>query len=55
MPGSAHINFQSIIKSLITIGYNKYISFEPMLTNKEYETATKSGLVLMKTIENMYI
>jgi len=51
MPGSAHINFQSIIKSLNTIGYNKYISFEPILTNKEYETATKSGLELMKTIE----
>jgi sugar phosphate isomerase/epimerase len=52
MPGNAHINFQSIIKSLNTIGYNNYISFEPILTNKEYETTTKTGLEFMKTIEN---
>lgn len=55
MPRSSHINFQSIIKSLNTIGYNKYISFEPILTNKEYETATKSGLELVKAIEKTCI
>ncbi|MFZ0511029.1 MAG: sugar phosphate isomerase/epimerase family protein, partial [Candidatus Nitrosopolaris sp.] len=51
MPGSAHINFHSIIKSLNSIGYDKYISFEPILTNKEYKTATKTGLDFIKTID----
>jgi len=53
MPGSAHINFQSIIRSLKTIGYNKYLSFESILTNIEYQTSTKTGLEFMKAIENM--
>ncbi|MGC2572626.1 MAG: sugar phosphate isomerase/epimerase, partial [Candidatus Nitrosopolaris sp.] len=41
MPGDAHINFESIIRPLNAIEYDKYISFEPILTKKEYEIATK--------------
>ncbi len=55
MPGTAHIDFQSVVKTLIRIGYNKYISFEPTLTNKAYEKATKSGLEFIKTIEKKTI
>jgi sugar phosphate isomerase/epimerase len=51
MPGYAHIDFQSVVKSLEHIGYNQYISFEPNLTNKEYESATKNGLDYIKDIE----
>ena len=51
MPGYAHIDFQSIVKSLEHIGYNQYISFEPNLTSKEYELATKNGLDFIKDIE----
>ena len=51
MPGSAHINFQLVVKSLSDIGYNKYISFEPTLTSKAYERATKNGLQFIKTLE----
>jgi D-psicose/D-tagatose/L-ribulose 3-epimerase len=51
MPGYAHIDFQSVVKSLEHIGYNQYISFEPNLTNKEYELATKNGLDFIKDIE----
>lgn len=51
MPGSAHINFHTIIKSLNDIGYDKYLSFEPILTNKDYETTTKTGLDFIKKIE----
>jgi sugar phosphate isomerase/epimerase len=51
MPGTAHIDFQSVVKTLIRLGYSKYISFEPNLANKGYEIATKSGLEFIKTIE----
>jgi sugar phosphate isomerase/epimerase len=51
MPGSGHMDFRSIIKSLSTIKYDGYISFEPILTNDKYETATKDGLDFVKAIE----
>jgi sugar phosphate isomerase/epimerase len=51
MPGYAHIDFQLVIKSLEHIGYNQYISFEPNLTNKEYESATTNGLDYIKDME----
>ena len=52
MPGSEHINFQSIIKSLNSVGYDKYISFEPILTNKEYETTTKTRIRVHEDNQN---
>jgi sugar phosphate isomerase/epimerase len=51
MPGTGHVNFQSIVESLDNIGYNRYISFEPIFTNKGYEIATKTGLEFIKAIE----
>lgn len=51
MPGCAHINFQSIIQALYDNAYNEYISFEPNIMDKEYETATKDGLEFIKSIE----
>lgn len=51
MPGYAHIDFKSVVKSLEHIGYNQYISFEPILTDKEYESVTKNGLDFIKAIE----
>jgi sugar phosphate isomerase/epimerase len=54
MPGSAHINFKSIIRSLNSIEYDKYISFEPILTKKEYEIATKTGLEFIVTMQNNF-
>jgi sugar phosphate isomerase/epimerase len=55
MPGSAHMDFRSIIKSLSTIKYDGYISFEPILTNDGYETATKDGLEAIKGLERTII
>lgn len=55
MPGSAHIDFHSIIKSLITIKYDGHISFEPILTDDRYETVTKNGLEVIKAIERTII
>jgi len=51
MPGSGHLNFQLVVKSLGRIDYDKYISFEPNLPSKGYATATKIGLEFAETIE----
>ena len=52
MPGYAHIDFESIVKTLHDIGYNKYISFEPDLINVDYHLVTLKGLNLIKRLEN---
>jgi sugar phosphate isomerase/epimerase len=51
MPGYAHINFQPIVQVLYSIGYNEYISFEPNITDKEYQYITKKGLDFIKSME----
>ncbi len=48
MPGFAHIDFSTIVKSLIEIGYDGYISFEPNIPDKNYEHATRYGLDFIK-------
>jgi sugar phosphate isomerase/epimerase len=53
MPGYAHINFQSIVRSLFSIGYNGYASFEPTIIDKDYENSTKRGLEFIKSIEKL--
>ncbi|MGC2385448.1 MAG: sugar phosphate isomerase/epimerase family protein [Nitrososphaeraceae archaeon] len=53
MPGYAHINFQSIMRSLFSIGYNGYASFEPNVNDKEYENFTKRGLEFIKSLEKI--
>jgi sugar phosphate isomerase/epimerase len=51
MPGYAHINFQSVMGSLSSIGYNGYASFEPNIGDKDYEDSTKRGLEFIKSLE----
>jgi sugar phosphate isomerase/epimerase len=51
MPGYAHTNFLSIMRSLSGIGYNGYASFEPILSDKNYETFTRKGLEHIRSIE----
>ena len=53
MPGYAHINFQSIMRSLFSIGYNGYASFEPNVNDKDYENLTKRGLEFIKSLEKI--
>lgn len=54
MPGFAHIDFSRIVKSLIQIGYNGYISFEPNLPDKNYEHATSFGLdFIIRTVKKL--
>jgi sugar phosphate isomerase/epimerase len=50
MPGFAHIDFSTIVKSLNEIGYEGYISFEPNIADRNYEHATKFGLDFVKRI-----
>jgi D-psicose/D-tagatose/L-ribulose 3-epimerase len=50
MPGFAHIDFSTIVKSLKEIGYLGYISFEPNISDKNYQHATKYGLDFVKRI-----
>lgn len=51
MPGYAHLDFESIVKTLHKIGYDKYISFEPNLNEVDYKLATLKGLNLIKRLE----
>jgi D-psicose/D-tagatose/L-ribulose 3-epimerase len=53
MPGFAHIDFSTILKSLIEIGYHGYISFEPNIPDSNYEHATKYGLDFVKRIAEL--
>jgi len=53
MPGYAHINFQSIMRSLCSIGYNGYASFEPNVNDKDYENLTMRGLEFIKSLEKI--
>ena len=52
MPGFAHIDFSTIVKSLKEISYTGYISFEPNIADKNYQYATKYGLDFVKTMVN---
>jgi D-psicose/D-tagatose/L-ribulose 3-epimerase len=50
MPGFAHIDFSTIVKSLNEIDYDDFISFEPNVADKNYQHATKYGLDFIKRI-----
>ena len=48
MPGFAHIDFSTIVKSLNGIDYDDFISFEPNIADKNYVHAIKYGLDFVK-------
>lgn len=48
MPGFAHIDFSTIVKSLNEIDYDGFISFEPNIADKNYVHAIKYGLDFVK-------
>lgn len=50
MPGLAHIDFFTIVKSLKEVGYDGYVSFEPNIREKNYEYETMYGLNFIKKI-----
>ena len=50
MPGSAHLDFTTIIRSLQEIGYGGYVSFEPNIADRNYKNATKAGLDFVRAL-----
>jgi sugar phosphate isomerase/epimerase len=51
MPGFAHIDFYAIVKSLHAIGYSDYASFEPNISDRNYEFTIKHSLEFIRQIE----
>jgi sugar phosphate isomerase/epimerase len=54
MPGFAHVDFEIIMQSLLNIGYSGYISFEPNISNRNYDFAIQRGLEFVKAMEMRY-
>jgi sugar phosphate isomerase/epimerase len=54
MPGFAHIDFSTILRSLNEIGYDGCISFEPNIPDGNYEHSTKYGLDFVKRIAELH-
>ncbi len=50
MPGSAHLDFATIIKSLREIAYGGYVSFEPNIADRNYKDSTKRGLDFIRAL-----
>jgi D-psicose/D-tagatose/L-ribulose 3-epimerase len=48
MPGSGHIDFDSILKALHKIKYQRYIGFEPNLEDINYLNSLRDGLAYIK-------
>ena len=51
-PGIGHIDFKSIIEVLKKIKYNKFITFEPNITNKKYVMDIKNSIFFLESIAN---
>src|SRR5918911_477827 len=51
MPGFAHIDFYAIVKSLQAIGYSGYVSFEPNISDRNYEFTIKHSLEFIRQID----
>ena len=54
MPGLAHIDFNAIVKSLKEIGYEGYVSFEPNVPDRNYESATRTGLEFVQRLARSF-
>jgi D-psicose/D-tagatose/L-ribulose 3-epimerase len=53
MPGSGHLDFRSIMKTLNDIDYQRYISFEPTLEQISYRDSLREGIAYIKGLENI--
>src|ERR687892_307145 len=53
MPGSGHLDFRSIMKTLNEIDYQRYISFEPTLEQISYHDSLREGIAYIKGLENI--
>jgi len=53
MPGYGHIDFHSIMRILAAIGYEDYISFEPIVEDKGFEPILSKSLAFIKATDNI--
>ena len=52
MPGNGHLDFDSILKALHKINYQRYISFEPNLEQISYLESLKAGIAYIKGLNS---
>jgi D-psicose/D-tagatose/L-ribulose 3-epimerase len=54
MPGFGHINFDEIISTLVNISYSNTISYEPTISNPDYQNDLIAGKKFIEKIESRY-
>jgi D-psicose/D-tagatose/L-ribulose 3-epimerase len=52
MPGSGHLDFRSIMKTLNDIDYQQYICFEPILEQIGYRESLREGIAYIKGLDS---
>lgn len=52
MPGSGHLDFRSIMKTLNDIDYQRYICFEPILEQIGYRESLREGIAYIKGLDS---
>ena len=52
MPGSGHLDFRSIMKTLNDIDYQRYICFEPILEQIGYRESLREGIAYIKRLDS---
>jgi D-psicose/D-tagatose/L-ribulose 3-epimerase len=55
MPGSGHLDFDSILKALRGINYQRYISFEPILEQISYLDSLREGIAYIRGLNSTNI
>jgi D-psicose/D-tagatose/L-ribulose 3-epimerase len=52
MPGGGHLDFESILKALRKIKYQRYISFEPNLEQFSYLESLRDGIAFIRNLNS---
>ncbi|MGN6628858.1 MAG: TIM barrel protein [Candidatus Nitrosocosmicus sp.] len=55
MPGFGHINFNEIISTFVDISYSSTRSFEPTISNSDYQNDLIEGKNFIEKIESKYV
>ena len=54
-PGTGHINFLDCMRTLIKIGFDKYLSLDSVPVKPDWKTLLKSSITYMKEIEKIAV
>jgi len=55
MPGTAHLDFYTVLMALKKINYDKYVSFEPNLEHNNYLDSLKNGIAFIRELDSSLI